>query len=82
MDILAEQKEYQSIVESLMYTMLIIRPDLTQSIQQISQFSQKPTRTHEKTAKQGLRYLNDTIDEGIRYNENLSMRLKAWSDAN
>ena len=65
-----------------MYAMLAIRPDLTQSIQQISQFSQKPTRAHEKAAKQGLRYLNETIDKGITYNGNLGMRLKIWSDAN
>ena len=76
MNILAEQKEYQSIVDSLIYTMLAIRPDLAQSIQQISQFSQKPIRAHEKAAKQGLRYLNKTIDEEIMYNENLDMRLK------
>ena len=82
MDVLAEQKEYQSIVGSLMYAMLATRPDLAQSIQQVSQFSQKPTRMHEKAAKQGLRYLNGTIDEGITYNGNLGMRLKIWSDAN
>src|SRR5947207_2792407 len=76
MNVLAEQKEYQSIVDSLMYTMLAIRSDLTQSIQQISQFSQKPIRAHEKAAKQELRYLNEMIDEEIIYNENLDMRLK------
>ena len=82
MDVLTDQKEYQSIVGSLMYAMLATRPDLAQSIQQISQFSQNPTKTHEKAAKQGLRYINGTIDEGIIYNGNLGMRLKAWSDAN
>src|SRR5947207_12996492 len=76
MNVIAEQKEYQSIVDSLMYAMLATRPDLAQSIQQVSQFSQKPTKAHEKAAKQGLRYLNETIDEGIMYNENLDMRLK------
>ena len=81
-DTLADQKEYQSIVGSLMYAMLATRPDLAQSIQQISQFSQMPMKTHEKAAKQGLRYLNGTIDEGITYNGNLGMRLTAWSDAN
>ena len=82
MDVLTDQKEYQSIVGSLMYAMLATRPDLAQSIQQISQFSQNPTKTHEKAAKKGLRYINGTIDEGITYNGNLGMRLKAWSDAN
>src|SRR5947207_8361034 len=82
MDVLAEKKENQSVVGSLMYAMLATRSDLAQSIQQVSQFSQKPTRAHEKAAKQGLRYLNGTIDEGIMYNGNLGMRLKVWSHAN
>ena len=82
MDVPTDHKEYQSIVGSLMYAMLATRPDLAQSIQQVSQFSQNPTKTHEKAAKQGLRYINGTIDEGITYNGNLGMRLKAWSDAN
>jgi hypothetical protein len=82
MDVLADQKEYQSMVGSLMYAMLATRPDLAQSIQQISQFSQMPMRTHEKAAKQALRYLRGTVDEGITYNGNLGMRLEFWSDAN
>src|SRR5947207_1132795 len=81
-NVFAEQKEYQSIIDNLMYAMLAIRPDLAQSIQQVSQFSQKPTKTHEKIAKQELRYLNKMINERIMYNENLDMRLKVWSDAN
>jgi len=81
-DTLTDQREYQSIVGSLMYAMLATRPDLAQSIQQISQFSQKPMKTHEKAAKQGLRYLNGTIDVGITYNGNLGIRLQCWSDAN
>src|SRR5579859_1496065 len=81
-DILMDQKEYQSMVGGLMYAMLTTRPDLAQCIQQISQFSQKPTKTHEKAAKQALRYLKGTVDEGITYNGNLGMRLELWSHAN
>src|SRR5579859_4934380 len=81
-EVLADQKEYQSMVGSLMYAMLATRPDLAQTIQQISQFSQKPTKTHEKAAKHALRYLNGTINEGITYNGNLGMKLEFWSDAN
>src|SRR5579859_5112858 len=81
-EVLADQKEYQSMVGSLMYAMLATRPDLAQMIQQISQFSQKPTKTHEKAAKHALRYLNGTIDQGITYNGNLGMKLECWSNAN
>src|SRR5579859_6015727 len=81
-DTLMNQKEYQSMVGSLMYAMLATRPDLAQCIQQISQFSQKPMKTHEKAAKHALRYLNGTIDQGITFNGNLGMKLEFWSDAN
>jgi len=53
-DTLTEQSEYQSIVGSQMYAMLATRPDLGQSIQQISQHNQKPTVIHLKAARQGL----------------------------
>jgi len=33
-------------------------------------------------AKQGFRYLNGTVDEGITFNGNLGLRLKGWSHAN
>ena len=79
---LTEQKEYQSMVGSLMYAMLATRPDLAQTIQQISQFSQKPTKIHEKAVKHALRYLNGTIDQGITYDGKLGMKLESWSDAN
>ena len=81
-DTLVDQNKYQSMVGSLMYAMLTTRPDLAQTIQQISQFSQKPTRNHEKAVKHALRYLNGTINQGITYNGNLGMRLEFWSDAN
>src|SRR5438046_10304293 len=80
-DILIDLHDYQSMVGSQMYAMLATRPDLAQSIQQISQFAQKPTTIHEKAAKQGLRYLKGTVNEGITYNGNLGLKLKCWSDA-
>ena len=70
----------KDMVSSLMYAMLATRPDLAQSIQQISQFSQTPTKTHEKAVKHALRYLNGTIDQGITYDGNLGVKCKnpAW----
>ena len=81
-DVLVDQKDYQRMVGSLMYAMLATRPDLAQCIQQISQFSQRPARPHEKATKHALRYLNGTIDQGIKYDGNQGLRLECWSDAN
>ena len=81
-DTLMDQTEYQSIVSSQMYGMQATRPDLAQSIQQISQFTQKPMVTHLKAAKQGLRYLNGTANKGITYERNKGLQLECWCDAN
>jgi hypothetical protein len=59
-----------------MYAMLATRPDLAQSIQQISQFSQKPTTIHEKAVKNSLRHINRTIDQGITFNGKLGLKLE------
>jgi hypothetical protein len=80
-DFAEEPQEYQSMVGSLMYAMLATRPDLAQCIQQISQYSQKPTAIYQKAAKHALRYLKGTMDEGITFDGNLGMKLECWSDA-
>ena len=80
-DRLIDRHMYQSIVGSQMYAMLATRPDLAYSIQQISQHSQKPTSTHEKAAKQGLRYLSGTAEEGITYDGKKGLKLEGWCDA-
>jgi hypothetical protein len=81
-DTLTDQKEYRSMIGSIMYAMLATRPDLAQCIQQTSQFSQTPTTTHEKVEKQSFQYINGTLDEGITFNGNLGMNLEFWRDAN
>jgi len=48
-EVLADQKEYQSMVGSLMYAMLATRPDLAQTIQQISQFSRRLMKRWQNT---------------------------------
>jgi hypothetical protein len=80
-DVLTDQKEYQSMVGNLMYAMLATRPDLAHCIQQISQYSQKPTAIHQKAAKHALRYLNGAIDQGITFDGNIGMKLECWSNA-
>lgn len=75
-DCLIDKYMYQSIVGGQMYAMLATRPDLAYSIQQISQHSQKPRATHEKTVKQGLRYLSGTAEEGITYEGKEGLKLE------
>jgi hypothetical protein len=81
-DILVDERQYQSIVGSLMYAMLCTRPDLAYAISQLSQFNAKPTSKHEAAAKRVLRYLKGTTDLGITYEKDKNgLSLEGYSDA-
>ena len=79
-DILVDQREYQSIVGSLMYAMLCTRPDLAFAISQLSQFNSKPTSGHYAAAKHVLRYLKGTSNLTITYGKDIMM-LELYSDS-
>ncbi|KAH9181297.1 hypothetical protein AeNC1_016727, partial [Aphanomyces euteiches] len=51
-------KPYRSLVGSLMYLAMGIRPDLAFPLQQLSQFLDNPGPAHWRAAKRALRYLN------------------------
>jgi hypothetical protein len=69
-DLLVDEKEYQSLVGSLMYAMTGTRPDLAYTVSQLSQYNAKPTAIHLTTAKRVLRYLKGHTDLGITYGNN------------
>ena len=56
------QREYQSLVGSLMY---LARPDIAFAVGTLARFSSKPNQTHWTAAKRALRYLKGTRDLGI-----------------
>ena len=56
---------YVSTVGSLMYAMVCTRPDLPQVISMVSRYIHDPGRGHWVTVKLILRYIKDTIDVGL-----------------
>ena len=66
-DKLADERDYQAIVGSLIYAMLCTRPDIGYTVQQLSQFCSKPTNAHYQAAKRALRYLKGTRDLGVTF---------------
>ena len=68
-NILVNEREYQSLVGSLMYAMTGTRPDLAYAVSQLSQFNAKPTAIHLTAAKRVLRYLKGHADLGITYRD-------------
>jgi len=66
--IMIEEREYMthvsyvSIVDSLMYTMVCTRPDLSQAISIVSRYMYDHERSHCKVVKWILWYIKGTID--------------------
>lgn len=66
-DKLVEQREYQSLVGSLMYIAVGTRPDLAFTISVLSKFNSQPTTDHFLATKPVLRYLKETVEMGLVY---------------
>ncbi|XP_070664630.1 uncharacterized protein [Malus domestica] len=62
----ADASLYKSIVGSLLY-LTITRPNLMFSASLLFRFMQNPSKIHMGTAKRVLRYVQGTLDYGIKY---------------
>jgi hypothetical protein len=83
---IAEMKSvpYMSIVGSLLYLSLCMRPDIAFSVNSVSRFSQNPGYKHWIASKRILRYLKGTAKLGLKYSNNRnddSITLTAYCDA-
>jgi Reverse transcriptase (RNA-dependent DNA polymerase) len=71
---------YRSIVGALQYATLT-RPDITFSVNKVSQFMQSSSTSHWTAVKRILRYLKGTLSHGIVLKPASSFTLHAYSDA-
>jgi len=87
LDNAASQKEYMSIIGSLMYTALGTRPDITFAVTKLSQYNHDPRTTHMTAAKRVLRYLKYSQDLGLVFRKDSDLtssnlhKLHAYTDA-
>lgn len=72
---------YRELIGSLMYIAMATRPDITYSVNYLSQFCNGYGRTHWKAAKRILRYLQGTQNIGIIYKKNNNEELTGYCDA-
>ena len=71
--------EYRSILGALQYLNLT-RPNISFSINKLTQFMHKPTTLHLQHLKRILRYLKTTINHGILLHPTTTHNLIAYSD--
>ncbi|XP_028196718.1 uncharacterized protein LOC114381684 [Glycine soja] len=68
------------LVGSLQY-LTLTRPDISYSVNFVSQFMNSPTTMHLQMAHRILRYVKGTIDVGLHFTSNTTLDLFAFSDA-
>ena len=73
---------YQSIIGSLLYIMLGTRPDITQAVIKMSQFSSNPSEDHLQKALYIVCYLLGTQNLCIKYDGASTTGFVAYSDTN
>uniref|UniRef100_A0A2N9I850 Reverse transcriptase Ty1/copia-type domain-containing protein n=1 Tax=Fagus sylvatica TaxID=28930 RepID=A0A2N9I850_FAGSY len=78
--IIVDATNYRSIVGALQYITLT-RPDLTHAVNLVCQFMHQPGASHFQAVKRILRYLQGTLDYGLRLLSRSSLSLYGFSDA-
>lgn len=79
-DVLPSPTDYQRLIGKLIY-LTITRPDITFSVQLLSQHMHQPTNIHMQAAKRLLRYLLGTYNQGILLASTSAARLTAYCDS-
>ncbi|KAJ0732045.1 putative RNA-directed DNA polymerase [Helianthus annuus] len=72
--------EYRAFVGALQYLSLT-RPDISFTVNKLSQFMHKPTTTHWEALKRLFRYLHGTLNHGIFFRRHSPLQLHAFTDA-
>ncbi|XP_016694380.1 secreted RxLR effector protein 161-like [Gossypium hirsutum] len=75
-----DEHHYRSIVGALQYV-VITRPDIAYSVNKVCQFMHKPLNLHVKAMKRILRYLQGTLDYGLKFTRTSRFLLEGYSDA-
>ncbi|KAK6143486.1 hypothetical protein DH2020_023834 [Rehmannia glutinosa] len=79
-DPLADPERFRRLIGRLLYLNLT-RPDVTYSVQQLSQFVNSPHSSHWDAAMHLLRYLKGSPSVGLFYSAHNSLHLEAYCDA-
>jgi hypothetical protein len=75
-----EQFKYRSIVGGLQY-LTLTRPDISFSVNRVSQYIQNPTDAHWSAVKRILRFIKGTAGYGLNIQKTGSVMLSGFTDA-
>lgn len=80
-DLRIDSREYQHIIESLMYAMIHTRSDIALALSRLSQFLSDSVEHHEHALKDLLWYVRSTVNLGIIYEDSESQGLIVYFDS-
>ena len=73
---------FKEQVGALMYIMTCTRPDIANAIGEVAKYCERYNKSHWMAAKRILKYLNTTMNHGIRFNGLNKGELVSYVDAN
>uniref|UniRef100_A0A1S4DLR9 Uncharacterized mitochondrial protein AtMg00810-like n=1 Tax=Nicotiana tabacum TaxID=4097 RepID=A0A1S4DLR9_TOBAC len=79
-EILTDPSKYQRLLKKLLY-LTITRPDIAYSVQTLSQFMQKPKRSHMEAAQRVVRYVKGHPGQGILLSSRKMNTITTYCDA-
>jgi hypothetical protein len=74
-------KHYQSLIGSLLYVQIGMRPDISYAVLHLAQYAANPSPQHLKLAQYIMGYLAGTQDMCIQYDGNVGKGLHGYTDS-